>query len=108
MLAGNLLQGCKWQVWALYIFATLQHLSLLPVCGLGAGEQIGQQHTGFASSPIFRMQLGVKALRHAWQTLACTEYLAGGLVHVPHVALLGQQHTWVVHLLKLQGDWWWI
>jgi len=51
MLAGNLLQGCKWQVWALYIFATLQHLSLLPVCGLGADEQIGQQHTGFTSLP---------------------------------------------------------
>lgn len=36
------------------------------------------------------------------------DYLGWGLVHVAHVALLGQQHTGVVHLLKLQSDRWWV
>lgn len=33
-------------------------------------------------------------------------YLSGGLIHVAHVTLLGEQHTGVVHLLKLERNGW--
>ena len=32
------------------------------------------------------------------------EYLPGRFIHIAHIALLGEQNTGVVHLLKLEGD----
>ena len=40
--------------------------------------------------------------------LMALTYLARGFIHVANIALLGEQHAGVVHLLKFESDRWWV